>query len=480
MSEQISAIVSQMKTWDTTEIEDSFLSTCIYFLENAGSPNDLCELASTVDQEWFQEIHKKALFHVIKKIALGTTRASLVVPGSISVMAKTLLCEMGYANEAEGVLEVAESTSMFFSLEALELAIPLWRVKLARNNLKGNAERMLSLLAGEPDQRVFEEEIPSLIESQQEIWHGAASVATKEDDWQSSIQEMLSPLPADTSITTGIKVLDETIQGGIAKRGSPYSSRLVVIAARPAMGKSAFAVFLATQLSQYHGDVAFFSLEMPRVQVQHRSLACLDYLTLMDEGKIVDPIRINNLRLRSYTESQRARLNGYADAPMTKRFHIFDKTSIAVDIIAAKIRLLSKTRPKLTAVFIDYLQLIEGCSGDSQNSEASNVGNVTRSLKSLAVSIGIDIFLLCQVNRGVENRNDKMPNLSDLRASGRIEEDADIVMFLLRPNYYDKEKDEYELAISVAKNRHGACGTLACSIDLQSSVIFEQFKLKGF
>jgi replicative DNA helicase len=67
-----------------------------------------------------------------------------------------------------------------------------------------------------------------------------------------------------------------------------------------------------------------------------------------------------------------------------------------------------------------------------------------------------------------------MPNMSDLRASGRIEEDADIVMFLLRPNYYDKEKDEYELAISVAKNRFGMCGTLQCCIDLQSSVIFER------
>jgi replicative DNA helicase len=74
----------------------------------------------------------------------------------------------------------------------------------------------------------------------------------------------------------------------------------------------------------------------------------------------------------------------------------------------------------------------------------------------------------------VENRSDKMPNMSDLRASGRIEEDADIVMFLLRPNYYDKEKDEYELALSVAKNRHGMCGTLQCCIDLQSSVIFER------
>jgi replicative DNA helicase len=81
---------------------------------------------------------------------------------------------------------------------------------------------------------------------------------------------------------------------------------------------------------------------------------------------------------------------------------------------------------------------------------------------------------LSQLNRGVENRNDKMPNLADLRASGRIEEDSDIVMFLLRPYYYDKEKDPYELAIGVAKNREGNCGALQCSIEVQSSVVFDR------
>ena len=98
-------------------------------------------------------------------------------------------------------------------------------------------------------------------------------------------------------------------------------------------------------------------------------------------------------------------------------------------------------------------------------------------MKRLGTNTGIDIFLLSQVNRGVENRTDKMPNMSDLRASGRIEEDADIVMFLLRPHYYDKGKDEYELAVSVAKNRHGKCGTLQCCIDLQSSVVWDSNSL---
>jgi replicative DNA helicase len=477
MSEEISAIVSQMNSWDTGEIENSFLSSCVFYLENEkGSPDGLCDLATQVDQDWFAETHKKALFHVIRKIAVDSVKSSLVVPGSIAVMAEKLLVSMGYQDECQYIEEVATSPSMFFSIESLYSVIPLWRVKLARSALKANAEQIVSALTGVPDRKVFEEGIPSLIESQQELWYNASTINKKDDDWESSIEEALSPLPKDIVIPTGLSALDEAIQGGIAKRNSPYSGRLVVIAGRPGMGKSAFAVHLATVLADTYCDVAFFSLEMSKKQVHYRSISCFDYMNLSYQKKLVDPILPHHLRLRSYSAAQRARLESYSTCQMVKRFHIFD-ASEAINTISAKIKLLSKTRKNLSTVFIDYLQLIEGCSGDAQNTEASNIGNVTRALKKLATSIGIDIFLLSQVNRGVENRNDKMPNMSDLRASGRIEEDSDIVMFLLRPNYYDKEKDKYELAISVAKNRHGECGTLQCCIDLQSSVIFEKHRL---
>lgn len=476
MSEEVSTIVSQMKSWDTTEIENSFLSSCVYFLESQqGQPSELCELASVVDQEWFTEPHKKAIFHIVKKVVLDSAKSSIILPGSIGVMAQKLLLSMGYKEECAYVEDVVAYPSSFFSLESLELAIPVWKVKLARNNLKSNAESMISLLSEEPSQKVFEEEIPSLIEKQQDIWHGTSLLARNDDSWEASIKEMLSPLPSDATISTGLRVLDDAIQGGVAKRNSPYSGRLIVVAARPAMGKSAFAVFLATQLAAGHRDVAFFSLEMSKVQIRNRSLACFDYLNLSSRKRLVDPIRTNNIRLRSYSTSQRERLESYVDSPLTRRFHIFDTSSMAVNAISAKIALLAKTRKNLSAVFIDYLQLIEGCSGDSQNTESSNIGNVTRALKQFAQAFGIDIFLLCQVNRGVENRSDKMPNLSDLRASGRIEEDSDIVMFLLRPYYYDNCKDPYELAISVAKNRHGGCGTLGCCIDLESSVVFDRY-----
>jgi replicative DNA helicase len=125
----------------------------------------------------------------------------------------------------------------------------------------------------------------------------------------------------------------------------------------------------------------------------------------------------------------------------------------------------------MRAIIIDYLQLIPDCKEGSSN-EASAIGEVTRALKLAARSAKIDIILLSQVNRGVEQRTEKIPGLADLRASGRIEEDADIVMFLYRPFYYSTEADPGELIISLAKNRNGITGLLDCRVDLASSVIF--------
>lgn len=471
-----SAFISQMTTWETKELEISFLSTCVDYLETErGSVDEIAPFIAEVDQEWFTANSRKAVFHVIKKIVLGAAKKSFVVPGSIGAMAEQLLLSMGYEQDVTQLDEVIGSPSMFFTIDGVEQAISLWRVKLARSKLKANADQISSLLENRPEPKIFEETIPALIETQQQIWHDAINLDKRDSDWDSTISEVLSPLPPDSALKTGIQTLDETIQGGIAKRYSPYSGRLLVVAARPSMGKTAFAVCLATRIAKYHGDVAFFSLEMSAKRVQYRSIACYDYLELKDQSNLVNPIRSTTIRDRSYTADQRERLESYMNLASLKRLHIFDESSSLVKI-SSKIKVLSKTRKNLCAVFIDYLQLIEGCSGDANNTESSNIGNVTRSLKQLATSLGIDIVLISQLNRGVENRTEKMPNLSDLRASGRIEEDADIVMFLLRPYYYDKNQNEYELAIGVAKNREGECGTLECRIDLQSSIVLDPYR----
>lgn len=470
----ISQVVSQMKTWDTSEIEDSFLASCMYFLEHeVNNKEQLSEVVAFIDKDWFSEPHRKAIFYVIKKIILGSGDTSFVIPGSINMMAERILIAGGHGEYCEKLQFIADSPSMFFNVESLANIVPLWHMKLTRKRLKYNAEEIVDILDSDPDPDTFEQKIPSLIETQQQIWDNTAGFNAKQVSWGETIDNALKPLPDDIHLSTGLKVLDDEIQGGIQKRYSAYSGRLIVIAARPSMGKTAFSVCIATNIAKYSGDILFFSLEMSMEQVRYRSIACYDYLTLRERSQLVNPLRLGNLSQRSYSFDQRERLEKIKNSDFAKRFHVFDIPE-SLSSLVSKIKLFSKTRKHLSAVFIDYLQLIDGCSGDAANTEASNIGNVTKSLKRLARNLGIDIVLLSQLNRGVENRTDKMPNLADLRASGRIEEDADIVMFLLRPYYYDKSKDPYELAIGIGKNREGSCGTLQCSIEVQSSVVFDR------
>lgn len=468
-------IVSGISTWHTDEFEISFLSSICFLLEGQPEKSEiefLLELLTIVDETWFTEVHRKALFYVIRKLYLDSSNR-FIVPGSIGMMAKEVLKLRGHNDQLELVDDVTKAPSFLYTMESFKSVLPFWRVKLARNKMRNLTEQLLDIFNEAPDKEALFSKVPQLMEEQQDTWNGISLVNSKKDDWESSVDELLSPLPGDISVSTGLTVLDNAIQGGIAKRNSPYSGRLIVIAARPSMGKSTIAIYLATQLAAFHGDAAFFSLEMSKRQIQYKAIACHDYMMLRQDKNLTNPVRAHNLQSRTYTKEQRQRLQAYKTSSIVKRFHVYDSAE-NINTLSSKVALLAKTRPTLTAVFVDYLQLIEGCSGDANNTEASNIGNVTRALKQLAVRTGIDIFLLSQVNRGVESRNDKMPTLADLRASGRIEEDADIVMFLLRPSYYDPEKDQYELAIGVAKNRHGICGTLQCNIDLQSSVIFDR------
>lgn len=476
VEKSLEQVLAGIRTWDTDDFEVSFLSSVCFLIE--GEPKEvdakaLTEILAIIDENWFTQLHRRAIFYVIRKIYTDPKGVQFLLPGSIQMMAIQVLQVRGHDKECGLVEMVTTAPSYLYSLDGFMSILPFWRIKLVRKKMMLNAEELIDVFNEQPDPEIILDKVPRLIEAQQDAWNDFSLVNQKRDDWESSVEELLSPLPENVTISTGLKVLDEAIQGGIAARHSAYSGRLTVVAGRPGMGKSTVAICLATRLADSGCDVAFFSLEMSKKQVQYKAFCCYDYFNLSLSSDRSDPLRSDNLRLRRYTEAQRQRLQSYRTAPFVKKFHVYESAE-NINSISAKVSLLAKTRPRLSAVFIDYLQLIEGCSGDANNTEASNIGHVTRCLKQLAVKIGVDIFLLSQVNRGVEQRTDKMPTMSDLRASGRIEEDADIALLLLRPAYYDETRDPYELAISVAKNRHGACGTLQCNIDLQSSVVFDK------
>ena len=239
-------------------------------------------------------------------------------------------------------------------------------------------------------------------------------------------------------IGTGFAYLD-TLTSGLNK------SDLILIAARPAMGKTAFALNLAQNVAKTHPEqaVCIFSLEMPKAQLASR---------LLSASAQVDSNKLRNGRLSNDDWTKLAYGANYLN---NMPIYIDDTASITVPQIKAKLRRIKN----LGLVVIDYLGLIQ--STLKTENKVQVISEITRQLKIMAKELNVPVLVLSQLSRGPESRTDKRPMLSDLRDSGSIEQDADIVMFLYRDAYYNKESKTPNMAeCIIAKNRHGECGTV--------------------
>ncbi len=241
-------------------------------------------------------------------------------------------------------------------------------------------------------------------------------------------------------VTTGFYDLN-ALTSGLQK------SDLIILAARPSMGKTALALNIAQNVAlQGKKGVALFSLEMPKQQLVKRMLC--------SEAE-VDTQRITsgNMQPRDWEKLVDA-MTRLSDA----RIYIDDASGITVTDIKAKCRRLMLEEKDLGLIVIDYLQLMEG--GGNPNDRNQQISQISRSLKGLARELDVPIIALSQLSRGVESRPDKRPMLSDLRDSGAIEQDADIVMFIYRDEYYNKDNTENKgkAEVIIAKHRNGPTG----------------------
>ena len=237
---------------------------------------------------------------------------------------------------------------------------------------------------------------------------------------------------------TGYTLLD-TITSGLNK------SDLIIIAARPGMGKTSFAMNIATNVARRPNakDVVIFNLEMSKEQLATR---------LLSTEALVESSSLRNGRIQS---DEWTRLAASAAFLSTFPMFIDDTASMTVQQMKAKLRRVKD----LGLVIIDYLQLMESTS--KSDNRVTVVSEITRQLKVMAKELNVPVILLSQLSRAVEGRNDKRPMLSDLRESGSIEQDADIVLFLYRDAYYNKESTRQNVSeCIVAKNRHGEVGTV--------------------
>ncbi len=247
------------------------------------------------------------------------------------------------------------------------------------------------------------------------------------------------------SVPTGFYELDE-ILGGFQK------SDLVIVAARPSMGKTALALTLARNAAVDHDiPVGIFSLEMSTMQLIIRLLCA--------EGKL----NAHLVRTGKLPHAEGVKLSKNAHKLIEAPIYVDDSPAQTVLEIRAKARRL-KVEKNVGMIIIDYLQLMQGHA--KAESREREISHISRSLKSLAKELNIPVIALSQLNRAVETRTDKRPQLSDLRESGSIEQDADVVIFLNRPEYYGIEKDangeslEGVAEVIVGKQRNGPTGSV--------------------
>ena len=285
-----------------------------------------------------------------------------------------------------------------------------------------------------------------------------------------------------TGVTTGLIDLDR-------KLGGLHPSDLLILAGRPSMGKTALATNIAFAAAKAHlrtdgkegAGVAFFSLEMSAEQLATRILA--------DEAQVAsEKIRRGDLKPEDFQR--------FADASAVLSrvpFYVDDTPALSIAAVRTRARRLARTSGALGLIVVDYLQLLRGSGTKSNENRVQEVSEITRGLKAIAKELDVPVVALSQLSRAVEQREDKRPQLSDLRESGSIEQDADVVMFVFREQYYleraepsrrpdendEKFNDRYERwqqrlgevhntgEVIIAKQSHGPIGTVRLFFDGQ-------------
>lgn len=243
------------------------------------------------------------------------------------------------------------------------------------------------------------------------------------------------------NMSTGFTDLNTLLGGGFAP------SDLVILAARPAMGKTALALNICVNMATQHNKpVAIFNLEMSKEQLITRMLC-------MESGMNSRALRSGTLHTDEWQSLSNA-ITRLSEAPI----YIDDSSMITPGEIRAKCRRLKAEQKSLGLIVIDYLQLMEISGSENR---AQEISKISRALKQLAREMEVPVVALSQLNRGVEQRQNKRPMMSDLRESGSIEQDADIVLMLYRDEYYNPDSNDKNTAeLIIAKHRHGPVGTV--------------------
>lgn len=316
---------------------------------------------------------------------------------------------------------------------------------LSRNLISTCADITASAFSGEkePEDLLDEAESSILHLSEQNNKGDFSAVGDVVEETLDKITTLYENKAGLTGLPTGFRDLDDLTSG-------LQPSDLILIAARPSMGKTAFTLNIAQNVGvRQKKTVAFFSLEMSKEQLVQRLLCQISH---------IDSQKLRTGQLNSDKEWNE--LTRACDVLYQSPIYIDDTPGITVAEMRSKTRRL-KVEHGLDLIVVDYLQLMQGSSHRSSENRQQEISEISRSLKGLARELKVPLIALSQLSRSVESRQEKKPMLSDLRESGALEQDADIVSFLYREGYYNPESDRKDITeVIVAKHRNGPVGTI--------------------
>ena len=298
--------------------------------------------------------------------------------------------------------------------------------------------RAVAQILDEAEQKIF-----NIGEEGSRMKQGFQAMPQLVVDLLDRVQEMADNQNDITGVPTGFIDFDRMTSG-------LQPGDLVVLAARPSMGKTALAINIAEHVALHEQlPVAVFSMEMGASQLAVRIVGSIGRI---DQGQ---------LRTGKLSDDEWPRLTEAIEKLRNVSLHIDETPGLTPSELRANARRLARQCGKLGLIVVDYLQLMSGSGGSNGDNRATEIGEISRGLKMLAKELQCPVIALSQLNRSVEQRTDKRPMMSDLRESGAIEQDADVIMFIYRDDYYNKDSKEPGVAeVIIGKQRNGPTGTV--------------------
>ena len=394
-----------------------------------------------VDNDFYRHEHKLiyaaigALINVSKPADVITVNEQLQNQGKAEEMGG-----LGYLNSLAQYVPSASNIRRYAEI-VRERSI-LRKLVSASDEIATNAfnpqGKAIDRILDEAEQKIF-----NIGEEGSRMKQGFQSMDTLVVELMDRVQEMADNPNDITGVPTGFYDLDRMTSG-------LQPGDLVVLAARPSMGKTAFAINIAEHVALNEGlPVAVFSMEMGASQLAVRVVGSIGRI---DQG---------HLRTGKLHDDEWPRLTEAIEKLRTVSLHIDETPGLTPSELRANARRLARQCGKLGLIVVDYLQLMSGSVSSGGDNRATELGEISRGLKMLAKELQCPVIALSQLNRSVEQRTDKRPMMSDLRESGAIEQDADIIMFIYRDDYYNKDsKDPGVAEIIIGTQRNGPTGTV--------------------